>query len=157
MDNRITGMTGHQDNPGTGKTLMEENAPIVDLEGLIRSLGIQTVATMEAFDVDKIEKTLKGWLKKDEPAVLIVRDECALLPSARSEWFPLHVIEGKCNGCALCFRIGCPAIIKSAFDDHKYKRPLAEIDLLLCTGCDICAQICPQDAIIAKEVSNEVV
>ena len=155
MDNRVTGMTGHQDNPGTGKTLQNKVTREVDMETLVRACGIDKVLTVEAFDVDKIEKTLKAWMKEDEPAVLITREECALLPSARSEWLPLEVVADKCNGCTLCFRIGCPAILKSATLDEHYQRPLAEIDPELCTGCEICAQICPRDAILfRKQVSG---
>jgi len=155
MDNRITGMTGHQENPGTGKTLQQKPAREVDLENLVRACGIEKVLTVDAFDVDHIEKTLKEWLKSDEPAVLITREECALLPSARSRWLPLEVVAEKCNGCTLCFRIGCPAILKSEELDAHYQRPLAEIDPLLCTGCEICAQVCPRDAILfRKQVSK---
>ena len=156
MDNRITGMTGHQENPGTGMTLQQKPAREVDLEALVRACGIEKVFTVEAFDVDHIEKTLKEWLKSDEPAVLITREECALLPSARSHWLPLEVVAEKCNGCTLCFRIGCPAILKSEELDEHYQRPLAEIDPLLCTGCEICAQVCPRDAILfRKQVSSQ--
>jgi indolepyruvate ferredoxin oxidoreductase, alpha subunit len=151
LDNRITGMTGHQENPGTGKSLMNEEAPQVNLESLVRSLGFERVATVEAYNVESIEKTLKGWLKGNEPAVLIVRDECALLPASRSKWMPFHVLEEQCNGCTFCFRIGCPAILKSETLDEKTSRPLALIDPLLCTGCEICAQLCPRDAIVNKE------
>lgn len=151
MDNRVTGMTGHQDNPGTGRTLQQKETKQIDIETLVRALGIERVATVEAYDVDAIEKLMKEWLKTDEPAVLITREECALLPSARSRWIPLEVIKEKCNGCTLCFRIGCPAILKSEELDPRMKRPLAEIDPLLCTGCEICAQICPRDAILFRD------
>jgi len=150
LDNVITGMTGHQGNPGTGDTLLGYQSQTVNLEDLVRAIGIERVTTIDAFDVHAIEKTLKGWLKDEEPAVLIVRHECALLPSERAKWEPWTVIAEDCNGCALCFRIGCPAIIKSEELDAKYQRPLAEIDPLLCTGCEICAQICPRDAIVKE-------
>jgi len=148
LDNRITGMTGHQENPGTGKTLHGLDTIQVDMEALVRSIGITNVATVEAYEVKTIEKTLKSWIRNPEPAVLIVRQECVLLPSERDKWMPMEIIEDECNGCALCFRIGCPAILKSDTLDKKYNRPLAEIDPILCTGCEICAQICPRDAIV---------
>ncbi len=151
MDNRVTGMTGHQENPGTGKTLQQKETQVIDIERLVRALGFERVATVDAYDVAAIEKLLKEWLKSDEPAVLITREECALLPSARSRWLPLEVVKEKCNGCTLCFRIGCPAILKSDELDPRTQRPLAEIDPLMCTGCEICAQICPRDAILFRD------
>ncbi len=147
MDNRITGMTGHQDNPGTGRTLQGRPAPVVELEPLVRALGVKHVRTVPAFDVDEVEKTLKEYIKLDEPSVLITREPCALLPEGKQRWLPLEVIAEKCNGCTLCFRVGCPAILKSDELDAHYQRPLAVIDPGMCTGCEICAQVCPRDAI----------
>jgi indolepyruvate ferredoxin oxidoreductase alpha subunit len=151
LDNRTTGMTGHQENPGTGKTLQGRDTVRVDIEALVRALGIQQVVTLDSYEVDAVEQTLKAWLKSDEPAVLVARHECALLPSERPKWVPLEVINELCNGCAMCFRIGCPAILKSDELDPRYQRPLALIDPSLCTGCEICAQICPREAILFRE------
>ena len=151
MDNRVTGMTGHQENPGTGMTLQNVETSQINLEDLVRAIGIHKVMTVEAYDVGKIEKTLKEWLKDSEPAVLITKEECALLPSARKKWRSLEVLTDRCNGCTLCFRIGCPAIQKSELMDEKHNRPLAEINPLLCTGCEICAQVCPRDAILFRD------
>jgi len=148
MDNRTTGMTGHQDNPGTGRTLMGKPAPELRLEPLVRALGVKHVKTVPAFKMDEIEATIKAYLKLDEPAVLITEEPCALLPEARKKWHPLEVND-KCNGCSLCFRVGCPAILKSDQFDAHYLRPLAVIDPTLCTGCEVCAQVCPRDAILA--------
>ena len=150
MDNRITGMTGHQDNPGSGKTLQQQETYQIDIEELVKSLGVEHVVTIDAYDVKAIEKTLKEWKGLDEPAVLISKRECALLPSARERWLPLKVNPDICNGCGICFRIGCPAITRSEQLDEKYNRPLAQIDPLLCTGCEICAQVCPRDAILFR-------
>lgn len=156
LDNRTTGMTGHQENPGTGKTLQGQDTGPVDIGALVRALGIRQVATLDSYEVDAAEQTLKTWLKSDEPAVLIARHECALLPSARPKWVPLEVVSELCNGCAMCFRIGCPAILKSDELDPKYQRPLALIDPTLCTGCEICAQICPREAILFRDQAVEV-
>ncbi len=147
MDNRVTGMTGHQDNPVNGRTLQGQMTTEIQLEPLVRALGIKHVKSVPAFEVEEIEKTLKEFLKLDEPSVLITVEPCALLPDARKRWVPLDVIDEKCNGCALCFRIGCPAILKSEELDERYQRPKALIDASMCTGCEICAQICPRDAI----------
>jgi len=151
LDNRTTGMTGHQHNPGTGKTLQGLETVEVDIEALVRAIGITHVKTVDGYDTKEIERILKAWLRIDEPAVLITRHECALLPEERRKWVPLEVISTVCNGCSLCFRIGCPAILESEQLDPKLARPLAEIDPSLCTGCEICAQICPRDAILFKD------
>jgi len=147
MDNRTTGMTGHQDNPSTGRTLQGKETTQVEIESLVRAMGVKHVKTIEAFQVEEIEKTLKEYIKLDEPSVLITREPCALLPEGRKRWVPLEVISEKCNGCSLCFRIGCPAILKSDELDERLQRPKALIDSGLCTGCEICAQLCPRDAI----------
>jgi indolepyruvate ferredoxin oxidoreductase alpha subunit len=147
MDNRTTGMTGHQENPGTGQTLQGQAAPVTELEPLVRAIGVKHVKTVEAFDVAKIEETLKAYLQLNEPSVLITVEPCALLPEGRKKWLPLEVLPEQCNGCTLCFRIGCPAIVKSDELDQHYQRPKALIDASLCTGCEICAQVCPRDAI----------
>ena len=152
LDNRVTGMTGHQENPGTGRTLQGEATTAIELESLVRALGIKHVKTVPAYAVAEIETTLKEFLKLDEPSVLITLEPCALLPEARKRWVPLEVISDTCNGCALCFRIGCPAILKSDELDARLQRPKALIDSTLCTGCEVCAQICPRDAITFRPV-----
>jgi indolepyruvate ferredoxin oxidoreductase alpha subunit len=155
LDNRITGMTGHQENPGTGRTLLGKDTVQVELEPLVRALGIRYVQSVAGYDVKAIEKALKEYVKLDEPSVLIVVEPCALLPDVRKHWLPLEVLTEKCNGCTLCFRIGCPAILKSDELDEKTQRPKALIDASLCTGCEVCAQICPRDAIPFRPVKVE--
>jgi indolepyruvate ferredoxin oxidoreductase alpha subunit len=147
LDNRTTAMTGHQDNPGTGRSLQGAPAPVVALEPLVRALGVRQVRTLNAFAVDDIEATLKEYLRLDEPCVLIARQPCALLPEGRKRWMPLDVHADACNGCTLCFRLGCPAILRSSELDEHFHRPKAWIDPALCTGCEVCAEICPRDAI----------
>jgi indolepyruvate ferredoxin oxidoreductase alpha subunit len=152
LDNRVTGMTGHQENPGTGYTLQGVETTVIELEPLVRALGIRHVKTVPAYAVEEIETTLKEYLKLDEPSVLITLEPCVLLPEQRKRWVPLEVLADKCNGCALCFRIGCPAILKSDELDARLQRPKALIDSALCTGCEVCAQICPRDAITFRTV-----
>ncbi len=155
MDNRVTGMTGHQGNPANGQTLQGQQNQEIELEPLVRALGIKHVQTVEAFDVKTIEKVLKDYMALDEPSVLITREPCALLPEARKRWLPLEVIAEKCNGCTLCFRIGCPAILKSDELDERMQRPKALIDASLCTGCEVCAQLCPRDAITFRPQAEQ--
>ena len=154
MDNRVTGMTGHQDNPGTGRTLQGKETTQIELEPLVRALGVRHVKTVPAYQVAEVESALKEFLKLDEPSVLITVEPCALLPEARKRWVPLEVLSEKCNGCTLCFRIGCPAILKSDELDARLQRPKALIDATMCTGCEVCAQICPRDAITFRSVEK---
>ncbi len=150
LDNRTTGMTGHQENPGTGRTLQGNPAPQIAIEPLVRALGIRHVCTLDAFQEPEIERILKQYLQLEEPSVLIARQPCALLPEGRKRWMPLEVTADACNGCTLCFRLGCPAILKSAELDEHTQRPKATIDATLCTGCEVCAEICPRDAILLR-------
>ncbi len=155
LDNRITAMTGHQQNPGTGHTLQQQPTEVIELEPLVRALGVHHVATVDAYDVDGLENAYKELMSHNEPAVLVARRECALLPEIRKRWVPLEVVEEKCTGCGICFRIGCPAILKSEELDEKSGKPLALIDGDLCTGCEVCAQLCPHDAILTRDQVRE--
>jgi indolepyruvate ferredoxin oxidoreductase alpha subunit len=155
LDNRITGMTGHQENPGTGRTLLGNETVKIELEPLVRALGVKHVQSIAGYDVKGIEKVLKEFVKLDMPSVLIIVEPCALLPDARKRWIPLFVLEDKCNGCTLCFRIGCPSILKSEELDGKTQRPKALIDPTSCTGCEVCAQVCPCEAIPFRPVKVE--
>lgn len=156
LDNRTTAMTGHQENPGTGRTLQGAAAPMIALEPLVRALGVRHVRTLDAFAMDDIEKTLKEYLTLDEPSVVIARQPCALLPEGRKRWMPLTVVADACNGCTLCFRLGCPAILQSAELDEHTQRPKARIDPVRCTGCEVCAEICPRDAITFRSAASTI-
>ena len=150
LDNRTTAMTGHQQHPGTGRTLQDAETGAVEFEPLVRAMGIERVHTVDSYDLKAVDAALKDCLQADEPAVIIARRECALMPEARKRWLPLRVDDERCNGCGLCFRIGCPAIVKSGEVDAKSGRPKARIDPLLCTGCEICAQVCARKAILFR-------
>ena len=151
LDNRTTAMTGHQPNPGTGMTLQKQPSDAVELEPLVRALGITHVATVDSYDTGVTERAYLELMATKEPAVLIARHPCALLPDMRKQYVPLEVYAEKCTGCGVCFRIGCPAILKSGELDAKSGKPLALIDRDLCTGCEICAQLCPHDAISFRD------
>jgi indolepyruvate ferredoxin oxidoreductase alpha subunit len=147
LDNYTTGMTGGQSNPGTGHTLQGATSPRIDIEGIVWALGIEDVWRVDAFDVKGIEQAIKEAVTvKDGPSVVIIEGTCTLIEEFARK--PVVTVDAEvCNGCGLCFRVGCPALLKSEQTDAKTGRPLAEIDSLLCTGCDVCLQICPRDAI----------
>jgi len=151
MDNRITAMTGHQHNPGTGQTLQGQPAPEVELEPVVRALGIERVFTVDAYQVAEVEKTLRECLEYDGPSVVITRRECALLPAVRKQYVPLRVDAAKCIACGTCLRTGCPALSLSAEIYEKTGKRKSQIDPLLCTGCEVCAQVCPKGAILFRQ------
>jgi len=138
LDNSTTAMTGHQHHPGTGSTAMGEPSEAVDLERLVFSLGIKWIRTVDPYDLEQTGVALKALMQADEPAVVIARRECALLKHARRNP-PFHVDQDLCRECGLCFRLGCPAIIK---DGSK-----AKINPVLCNGCSMCEQVCKFGAI----------
>jgi len=146
LDNGTTAMTGHQAHPGTGCTLQGQEIPRVDLEPLVRALGIGRVQTVDAYDLSRLEEVLVEYLACDAPAVIIARRECTLLPNARRQ-SPLNVDAAQCVACGTCRRLGCPALRKSDELYARTQKPKTVIDPLLCTGCGICAQMCSVNAI----------
>ena len=146
LDNGTTAMTGHQENPGTGRTLRGEETVRVDLAALARSLGIERVYTVDSYDLKAVEEAVREAINCAEPAVVIARRACALLPAVRPTWKALQVDTGRCNGCGLCLQIGCPALMRSDVKTAS-GRALVRIDPLLCTGCETCAQVCNRGAI----------
>jgi indolepyruvate ferredoxin oxidoreductase alpha subunit len=147
LDNRTTAMTGHQENPATGKTLDGEATVRVDFEQLAHAMGVENTYRVDPYDLKATEAALRAALKVDGPAVVVAERACALLPEARAQWKALEVDAEVCNGCGLCFRIGCPAVLRQDETDPKSGRRLAGIDPLLCTGCGVCAQVCARGAI----------
>jgi len=145
MDNGTTAMTGHQDNPGTSWSLHCEEAPHVEIEPLVQVMGVKKVLTVNAFDVSAVENGLKECLAYDGPSVLITKGLCAQLD--RTPKPPYAVNPDECIACGTCFKLGCPAIIKSEEINEKTGEAKAKIDPALCVGCDICRQICPTGAI----------
>ena len=138
LDNSITGMTGHQQNPTTGYNLKGDAAAKVDLESLCHALGINRVRVVDPYDLKECDKVLKEELAADEPSVIISRRPCVLLKYVKPKK-ALVVNKDKCKSCKACMKLGCPAI---SMHDGK-----AAIDATLCVGCDVCQQLCPFDAI----------
>ena len=139
VDNSITGMTGHQQNPTTGYNIKGDPAAKVDLEALCRALGINRVRVVDPYDLKACDTVLKEELAAEEPSVIISRRPCVLLKSVKA--LPaLKVDVDKCKSCKKCMTLGCPAI---SMKDGK-----ACVDATLCVGCGVCQQLCPFDAIV---------
>lgn len=138
LDNSITGMTGHQQNPTTGFNIKGDPAAKVDLEALCKALGIKRVRVVDPYDLKACETAVKEELSVKEPSVIISRRPCVLLKSVKHE-APLTVASDKCKSCKRCMSLGCPAI---SMKDGK-----AKIDNTLCVGCGVCKQLCAFDAI----------
>ena len=138
LDNSITGMTGHQQNPTTGKNLRGEPAGKVDLEALFRALGFNRVRVVDPYDIKAVEEAVTEELAAKEPSIIISRRPCVMIKGTVHKP-PISVDESKCVGCKQCMSIGCPAI---AVKDKK-----AHIDPTLCIGCKVCSQMCKFEAI----------
>ncbi|MBQ3057948.1 MAG: indolepyruvate ferredoxin oxidoreductase subunit alpha [Clostridia bacterium] len=136
LDNSITGMTGHQQNPTTGYNLKGDPCSKIDLEALCKSVGINSVRVVDPYNLDECDTVIKEELAKEEPSVIISRRPCALLKYVKHAG-PIKVNTDKCIGCKSCMRIGCPAV---SVINGKVK-----IDNTLCTGCGVCAQMCKFD------------
>ena len=141
LDNSITGMTGHQDNPTTGYTIRKEETKQVNLVALCKAIGVGRVVVADPFDVKNFEKVVKEEVAADEPSVIIAQRPCALLKTVK---YTGHcTITDKCKKCKMCMKLGCPAI-SSDGDGVK-------IDLNQCNGCGLCVNVCPFDAIKKEE------
>ncbi len=138
LDNSITGMTGHQDNPTTGKTLKGEKTREVDLELLGKAVGIDRIAIVDPFDLKGTEKVIKEELAAEEPSLIIVQRPCALLKSVKFPG-PIAIDRDKCKKCRMCMKLGCPAIVD--------KGGSIEIDATQCVGCGLCRGVCAFGAI----------
>jgi TPP-dependent indolepyruvate ferredoxin oxidoreductase alpha subunit len=174
-DNRTTGMTGHQNHPGTGQTLMGSFGPIIKPEEIAKACGVKTVVVVDPYKVKDTRATVRELLKKNEPAVIINRRACAL--HVRLHNPPMIVDPEKCNGCKVCITLGCPALsfgktgtvppenrdatAASPTQPHRGSVPdfpdlpgtvpdfsgKAFIEPTICVGCGMCADVCPKEAI----------
>lgn len=138
LDNSITGMTGHQQNPTTGKNLKGDPAAAVNLKELCKAVGIKRVRVVDPYNLAETEAAIKEELAISEPSVIISRRPCALLKYVQHKP-ALKVVTDKCKGCKMCLKLGCPAI--------SVKNGKAVIDHTQCVGCGICTEVCKFDAI----------
>ena len=144
LDNRITGMTGHQDNPGSGKTLMGDPAPVTEIDAIAKACGYKKVVTVSADDLAELEKVLADAMDGDEPALVIAYAPCRIAAKLTKEGL-CEVDAEKCKACGMCFKMGCPAMTRG-----KEIRPGAfqmVIDANQCAGCKQCQQVCKFGAI----------
>ena len=142
LDNSITGMTGHQENPTTGYTIRGEETKQVNLIALCKAVGIDHVVVADPFDLKNFEKVVKEEVNREEPSVIIAQRPCALLKKVK---YTGHcTITDKCKKCKMCMKLGCPAISDDGNGGVK-------IDLNQCNGCGLCVNVCPFDAIVKEE------
>ena len=135
LDNRITGMTGHQQNPATGYDIHNQPAPQLNLEKLVESCGVTDVRVVDPFNLKATEQAIREATANEQVSVVIARRPCALLDKTPR---PSFVIDG-CRGCGACMKLSCPAIERHG--------KFVEINPALCSGCGMCAQVCPFKAI----------
>jgi len=138
LDNSITGMTGHQQNPTTGYNIKGDPAGKIDLEALCRAMGFERIRVVDPYNLAECDKAVKEELAADAPSIIISRRPCALLKYVKHS-APLKVATDKCVGCKACMKIGCPAI--------SIKNGKACVDATLCVGCGVCQQMCKFDAL----------
>lgn len=138
LDNSITGMTGHQDNPTTGKTIKGDPTTAVSLEMLAKAVGIDRVRVIDPYNLAECEQVIREEVEADAPSVIISRRPCALLKYVKHNP-PMKVNAEKCVGCKMCMKIGCPAI--------SMKEKKSVIDFTQCVGCAVCSQLCKFGAI----------
>lgn len=154
LDNRITGMTGHQQNPGTGYTLQGDVTSEVNIEELVKACGVKHIRTINPNNLSQVKETLDWAFNLEEPSVIITRWPCALKKFSKQDIEEFNnpftskcsIDTDKCIGCKLCMKTGCPAI------SFKSEEKSVFIDKNQCLGCEVCSQVCPKDA-ISKEVN----
>ncbi len=142
VDNRITAMTGHQPNPGSGQTLMGEPAPQISIEAIASACGVKRVLTVDPYQIPQTIQAIKESLEAKEPTVIVSRAPCPL-NEGKPVGEPLAIDSEQCQQCHECLKLGCPAVERD--DVHGLR-----INDLLCGGCGLCQQICPLEAISAK-------
>ena len=143
LDNHITGMTGHQDNPGSGYTLQGEMAAAIKIENVLRAYGYENIIIVDPQDLAAMQKAVDDALASEVPAAIITRRPCLLIKRLKHDIGQCVVDTDKCIGCRKCLKVGCPAVM--------VKGKKSSIDPTQCVGCTVCAQVCPVGAISRKE------
>ena len=141
LDNSITGMTGHQQNPTTGFNIKGDPAGKIDLEALCRAIGIKRVTVVDPYDLKECDRVIKEELAAEEPSVIISRRPCILLKNVKKQP-PVKIAGDKCRSCRKCMGLGCPAI--------SFKNKKAVIDSTQCVGCGVCEELCAFGAIVKE-------
>ena len=147
LDNSITGMTGHQQNPTTGLNIKGDPAGKINLEALCKAMGINRVRVVDPYNLKECDEAIKEELAAEEVSVIISRRPCALLKNVKHKP-PLYVDKEKCIGCKSCMKVGCPAI---SIKDGK-----AVVDATQCVGCEVCSQLCPKKAFVSTATKEAV-
>ncbi len=159
LDNRITAMTGQQNNPASGFTIKGEPANAIDFEQLCRAVGVKHVFTINPHDMNESRKVLKEAVQLDEMSVVISKAPCVLIPEMKKRTFePYNISEEDCNGCRACIGLGCPAISWKAMTPEEIEakgyrekqKGISHINAVQCNGCGQCVEVCKFDAIISK-------
>lgn len=143
LDNHITGMTGHQDNPGSGYTLQGEIAAAIKIEDVLKAYGYEKIIIVDPQDLTAMQSAVDDALAANVPAAIICRRPCLLIKRMKHDLAQCVVDTDKCIGCKKCLKVGCPAVMMK---DGK-----SCIDATQCVGCTVCAQVCPKGAITRKE------
>lgn len=143
LDNSTTGMTGHQDHPGTGVTIKDEQTHQLDLEKVVRACGVRRVITVDAYDMTEVERVLRTELEVKEVSVIIAKRPCVLLYKGRTPYYLIN--QESCTKCKACLRVGCPAL-----EEKEDKTIFITADA--CTGCGVCTQLCRFEAMDYFEV-----
>ena len=160
LDNRTTAMTGHQENPASGRTILGEPAPALDLEQLCRALGVQRVVVVNPHDIEATRKVLKEEVESPDLSVIISRAPCVLLPEEVQRKKPVYFTNlANCTGCSLCVQMGCPAICWTPLTPEEAvargyrekQKGFAQVAEIQCNGCGQCAAVCKFDAITKRE------
>ena len=154
MDNSSTAMTGHQDNPGIGwNVTRDRKAKKIEIEPLVRAMGVEKVVTVNAFNVKEVKEGLEECLEFEGVAVLITKGECIFVSRNPKPAFTVNT--EKCIACHTCFKVGCPAVVMDVMKNEKNDKFKVKIDPTLCNGCSVCSQVCPTGAIEATQPGKE--